>query len=88
MRIAVLFGTRPEVIKMAPIVHKLRRAAAETGAVELLVFLTGQHCEMLDQILALFGISPDADLNVMRPDQGLAELTARLTHSAIWHRNR
>jgi len=63
---------------MAPVVHELRRAAEETGTVEPLVFVTGQHREMLDQVLALFGIAADADLEVMRPGQGLAELTARL----------
>lgn len=63
---------------MAPVVYELKRAAGETGAVEPLVFLTGQHREMLDQVLALFGIEADADLEVMRPGQGLAELTARL----------
>ena len=54
---------------MAPVVHELRRAAEETGTVEPLVFVTGQHREMLDQVLALFGIAADADLEVMRPGQ-------------------
>ena len=52
---------------MAPVVHELKRAAEKTGAVEPLVFVTGQHREMLDQVLAFFGIEVDADLEVMRP---------------------
>jgi UDP-N-acetylglucosamine 2-epimerase (non-hydrolysing) len=66
-----VFGTRPEAIKMAPVV---RRLAAEPG-VDSLVCVTGQHREMLDQVLDLFEIKPDFDLGVMRPGQGLTEVT-------------
>jgi UDP-N-acetylglucosamine 2-epimerase (non-hydrolysing) len=72
-RIALVFGTRPEAIKLAP-VHRALRAADD---LEPCVCVTGQHREMLDQVLAVFGIRPDADLDLMRPDQGLAGLTAR-----------
>ena len=71
--VAVVFGTRPEAIKMAPVVRALR---AEPR-VSSVVCVTGQHRQMLDQILATFEIVPDADLNVMEPGQTLAGLTAR-----------
>jgi UDP-N-acetylglucosamine 2-epimerase (non-hydrolysing) len=67
-----IFGTRPEAIKMAPVVKAL--AAAE--GIEARVCVTAQHREMLDQVLALFSIRPDYDLNLMRPGQGLHEITA------------
>lgn len=70
-----VFGTRPEAIKMAPVVRELRR---HPGEIESLVCSTGQHREMLDQALELFQIRPDYELAVMRPDQSLASLTARL----------
>lgn len=71
--VAVVFGTRPEAIKMAPVVRALR---AEPR-LRTLVCVTGQHRQMLDQILATFEIVPDVDLNVMEPGQSLAGLTAR-----------
>ena len=67
-------GTRPEVIKMAPVILALRRR----GPWQVRVLATAQHREMLDQVLDVFGIVPDADLDAMRPDQDLAALTARL----------
>lgn len=67
-------GTRPEAIKMAPVVLGLKR---EPWA-KVRVLATAQHREMLDQVLELFGIRPDVDLNVMESDQKLPELTARL----------
>ncbi|HYZ32686.1 MAG TPA: UDP-N-acetylglucosamine 2-epimerase (non-hydrolyzing), partial [Crenalkalicoccus sp.] len=67
-------GTRPEAIKMAPVVRALRRRRGL--AVRLL--LSGQHRELLDQALAAFGLAGDADLGVMRPDQSLSGLLARL----------
>lgn len=70
-----VFGTRPEAIKMAPVVRELRR---HPGQIESLVCSTGQHREMLDQALQLFQIRPDYELAVMRPDQSLAHLTATL----------
>lgn len=68
-------GTRPEAIKMAPVVRELER---HTGRVRSLVCVTGQHREMLEPVLALFDIRPDFDLAVMEPDQSLASLTAAL----------
>jgi len=70
-----IVGTRPEAIKMAPIIQELERHPAE---VRSLVCSTGQHREMLDQVLSLFQIAPDHDLNLMQFNQGLAQLTARL----------
>ncbi len=77
MKVLSIFGTRPEAIKMAPVVREL----AQRAGVESRVCVTAQHREMLDQVLTLFDIEPDVDLNLMRPDQSLAELTARVfTH--------
>lgn len=86
-RVAVVIGTRPEAIKMAPIVLELRRRSAEFDA---LVVATAQHRGMLDQVLTLFDIVPDVDLDLMRPDQSLADLTARLTTALhdVWQRTR
>lgn len=74
LKVAVLFGTRPEAIKMAPVVRQLR--AAKDMTVE--VVLTAQHRELLDQVLSIFGIKGDHDCDVMRPRQTLAELSSRL----------
>ncbi|WP_326498433.1 non-hydrolyzing UDP-N-acetylglucosamine 2-epimerase [Methylobacter sp. YRD-M1] len=74
-RIAVIMGTRPEAIKMAPVVHALKK---RSGALEALVISTGQHRQMLDQVLSLFNITPDVDMHIMQPDQTLADLTARV----------
>ena len=71
MRILSVFGTRPEAIKMAPVV---RRLAAAPG-VRSLVCVTGQHRQMLDQVLELFAIHPDHDLDLMRAGQGLTYVT-------------
>ncbi len=77
MKVLSIFGTRPEAIKMAPVVREL----AQTNGIESCVCVTAQHREMLDQVLTLFDIQPDVDLNLMRPNQSLAELTARVfTH--------
>jgi UDP-N-acetylglucosamine 2-epimerase (non-hydrolysing) len=73
-RIAVFMGTRPEAIKLAPVVGALR---ASTDF-DCTVIATGQHREMFKQVTDLFGIHVDADLDVMRPNQTLAGLTARL----------
>lgn len=70
-----VIGTRPEAIKMAPVVKELERHADRIHSV---VCSTGQHREMLDQVLGLFDITPDHDLNLMTANQGLAQLTARL----------
>lgn len=71
MRILTVFGTRPEAIKMAPVV---RRLAGSPGT-ESLVCVTAQHRQMLDQVLDLFGIQADVDLDVMRDGQGLTYIT-------------
>ena len=77
LRVLSIFGTRPEAVKMAPVVKTL----AATAGIESLVCVTAQHREMLDQVLDLFDIQPDIDLNLMRPAQTLAELTASIfTH--------
>jgi UDP-N-acetylglucosamine 2-epimerase len=70
-----VFGTRPEAIKMAPVVKELQRFP---DRVRSLVCSTGQHRQMLDQVLGLFRITPDFELNLMRPDQSLAQITASL----------
>lgn len=74
-RIAVVMGTRPEAIKMAPVVHALRQ---HPERFETCVVATGQHRQMLDQVMAIFHIRPDVDLDLMRPDQSLSELAARV----------
>lgn len=77
MKILSVFGTRPEAVKMAPIVRLL----GETANVESLVCVTAQHRQMLDQVLDLFQIRPDYDLDLMRDGQSLAQLTAGIfTH--------
>ena len=73
-RILVFMGTRPEAIKLAPVVIALRNAAD----FRCTVVATGQHKEMFNQVVETFGLAVDADLNVMRPNQSLAGLTARL----------
>lgn len=75
MKTLCVIGTRPEAIKTAPVVHELRRSC---GSAEVKVCVTGQHREMLDQMLDLFDIRPDYDLDVMQDGQSLAGLSARL----------
>lgn len=74
MRILTVFGTRPEAIKMAPVVHELAREAA----IDAKVCVTGQHREMLDQVLDLFEINPDFDLNIMTPGQDVTDITCAI----------
>ncbi|WP_456864414.1 non-hydrolyzing UDP-N-acetylglucosamine 2-epimerase [Ewingella americana] len=74
MKVLTIFGTRPEAIKMAPLLHAL----AQDDAFESKVCVTAQHREMLDQVLHLFGIVPDYDLNIMQPGQDLTEITSRI----------
>lgn len=95
MRYLITFGTRPEAIKMAPLVRALRDAAAavaETASahgtsasdiprVDVRVCVTAQHREMLDHVLNLFSIKPDADLNIMRPGQDLTDITTGVLRS-------
>jgi len=73
-KILCVIGTRPEAIKMAPVILALR----EEPWAEVRVLATAQHRHMLDQVLSFFGIEPDIDLNIMRPHQALTTLTARL----------
>ncbi|MGV6986457.1 non-hydrolyzing UDP-N-acetylglucosamine 2-epimerase [Providencia hangzhouensis] len=74
MKVLTVFGTRPEAIKMAPLVHAL----AEDTDFEAKVCVTAQHREMLDQVLKLFEIIPDYDLNIMKPGQDLTDITCRI----------
>ena len=74
MKLLVVVGTRPEAIKMAPVI---RRLASEPEC-EVRVCATAQHRQMLDQAFELFGITPDIDLDLMRPDQTLNELASRV----------
>ena len=73
-RIMCVFGTRPEAVKLSPVV----RALEKSELLQPVVVLTAQHREMLDQMLKWFQVKPDHDLNVMRHGQSLAELTARV----------
>ncbi|MFZ6026447.1 MAG: non-hydrolyzing UDP-N-acetylglucosamine 2-epimerase [Chloroflexota bacterium] len=77
MRVLSIFGTRPEAVKMAPVVYAL----AHTTGIESRVCVTAQHRQMLDQVLDLFDIAPDVDLNLMRPNQSLSDLTAAIFSS-------
>jgi len=74
LRVLSIFGTRPEAVKMAPVIRRL----ASTPEIESVVCITAQHRQMLDQVLELFEVRPDYDLDIMRPDQALPELTATL----------
>lgn len=74
MKLLIVFGTRPEAIKMAPVVQKL----ADTPGFSVKVCVTAQHREMLDQVLKLFSIAPDFDLDLMRPGQDLTDVTTRI----------
>ncbi len=74
-RILIVFGTRPEAIKMAPVVKELKSHA---DTFETKVCVTAQHREMLDQVLEIFNIIPDFDLNLMQPGQDLYDITSRV----------
>lgn len=74
-KILLVFGTRPEAIKMSPLVNEFKKYPA---VFETKVCVTGQHREMLDQVLSLFEIKPDYDLDLMRPNQDLYDLTSRV----------
>ncbi len=73
-KVLFIFGTRPEAIKLCPLVHRLEREPELT----VRVCVTGQHRAMLDQVLEAFRVRPDHDLNLMRPEQSLAESTSRI----------
>jgi UDP-N-acetylglucosamine 2-epimerase (non-hydrolysing) len=74
-RIMLVFGTRPEAIKMAPLVKEFQKHSSE---IETLVCVTGQHREMLDQVLQIFEIHPNYDLNIMKQGQDLYDVTSRV----------
>lgn len=74
-QILVVYGTRPELIKLAPVIFEMRR---RPDAFDVRVCSTGQHREMLDDLHRLFGISPDMKLDLMQPDQGLNDLASRV----------
>ena len=77
LRVLSIFGTRPEAVKMAPVVLRL----AQTPGIDSRVCVTAQHRQMLDQVLEIFDITPDFDLDLMQPDQSLAQITAAIfTH--------
>ena len=71
-KIMLVFGTRPEAIKMCPLVNELK---SRPGDFETVVCVTGQHREMLDQVLRVFGVVPDYDLSIMKPGQTLFDVT-------------
>ncbi|GEN95883.1 non-hydrolyzing UDP-N-acetylglucosamine 2-epimerase [Pediococcus ethanolidurans] len=75
LRVMTIFGTRPEAIKMAPIILEMNQRKAEFEAITV---VTAQHREMLDQVLEIFKITPDYDLNIMKPKQTLSEITGRV----------
>jgi UDP-N-acetylglucosamine 2-epimerase (non-hydrolysing) len=71
----LVFGTRPEAIKMCPLVKEFQKHPTEF---ETIVCVTGQHREMLDQVLKIFEVTPDYDLNIMKQGQDLYDVTARV----------
>lgn len=73
-KVMLVFGTRPEAIKMAPLVKEFQKSAD----FETIVCVTGQHREMLDQVLQIFDIKPNYDLNIMKQGQDLYDVTARV----------
>lgn len=73
-KVMVVFGTRPEAIKMAPLCHRLR----EQKDIETIICVTAQHREMLDQVLSIFEVIPDIDLNVMKKGQDLCDVTSSI----------
>ncbi len=75
LKIMVVMGTRPDTIKMAPVVHALKAAGP---AIVPIVCVTAQHREMLDEVLRLFNITPDVDLNIMTKTQSLTDITTRV----------
>jgi UDP-N-acetylglucosamine 2-epimerase (non-hydrolysing) len=75
IKVMPVFGTRPEAIKLAPVIKELERRPDEF---DLVITVTAQHRQMLDQVLRLFDITPDHDLDVMRPEQTVFEVTARV----------
>ena len=83
LKVMTIFGTRPEAIKMAPVVLELQK---HPNQIQSIVAVTAQHREMLDQVLHLFKIVPDYDLDIMSPSQTLFDITSRAlkTPSTRW----
>ncbi|MCB5231649.1 UDP-N-acetylglucosamine 2-epimerase, partial [Levilactobacillus brevis] len=78
LKVMTIFGTRPEAIKMAPIILAMQKKTKEFIPITV---VTAQHREMLDQVLEVFHIKPDYDLNVMKPNQTLSSITTEvMTH--------
>jgi len=77
IKIIVVIGTRPEAIKMSPVIRELKK---HSHAIETVVLITGQHREMLDQVLDLFSLTPDYDLQVMTENQSLVSVTSKVLH--------
>ena len=75
IKVMLVFGTRPEAIKMCPLVKEFQKHNDEF---ETIVCVTGQHREMLDQVLNIFEVKPDYDLNIMKQGQDLYDVTARV----------
>ena len=73
IKVMSIFGTRPETIKMAPVVHELEKREE----IESIVCVTAQHREMLDQVLKALKVKPDYDLNIMKQGQTLSDITTR-----------
>src|SRR5512135_616381 len=73
--VGVVFGTRPEAIKLAPVIFELKKRSDEFRPV---LISTAQHRQMLDQVMDVFGIRPDLDLDLMQPNQTLSSLTCRV----------
>ncbi|MCR8963094.1 UDP-N-acetylglucosamine 2-epimerase (non-hydrolyzing) [Brevibacillus halotolerans] len=78
IKVMTVFGTRPEAIKMAPLVHELKK---HKDQIESIVCVTAQHRQMLDQVLEIFQITPDMDLNIMKDRQTLIDITTRALES-------
>src|SRR5690606_30440938 len=74
-KILVVIGTRPEAIKMAPLYNRFKE---QPSSFDVRICVTAQHREMLDQVLQFFGITPDFDLDLMKPNQTLFSLTAHI----------
>ena len=76
IKVMTVFGTRPEAIKMAPLVKELK----SRKEIECIVCVTAQHRQMLDQVLEVFDIKPDYDLDIMKQGQTLSDITSRVLY--------
>ena len=77
-KIMLVFGTRPEAIKMCPLVNELK-----TRGVKIVVCVTGQHRQMLDQVLEAFKVAPDYDLSIMKDNQTLFDITNNILSNSV-----